>query len=105
ARRRLDRRGGSRRRRQLSGPRRMGRGLTVARQRRSTGSGRLGAVSLLHRDKGPIGTRYRMREKLFAIGDDYWIETEGGERAFKVNGKALRLRNTFILEGPSGDEL
>jgi uncharacterized protein YxjI len=46
-----------------------------------------------------------MREKLFAIGDDYWIETEGGERAFKVNGKALRARETFILESPSGDEL
>ena len=46
-----------------------------------------------------------MREKLFAIGDDFWIETEGGERAFKVNGKALRVRDTFVLEGPSGEEL
>jgi uncharacterized protein YxjI len=46
-----------------------------------------------------------MREKMFAIGDDYWIETEGGERAFKVDGKALRIRDTFVLEAPSGDEL
>jgi uncharacterized protein YxjI len=46
-----------------------------------------------------------MREKLFAIGDDYWIETEDGERAFKVNGKAMRIRETFILESPQGDEL
>jgi uncharacterized protein YxjI len=46
-----------------------------------------------------------MREKLLAIGDDFWIETEGGERAFKVDGKALRIRSTFILEGPSGEEL
>ncbi len=46
-----------------------------------------------------------MREKLFAIGDDYWIETEGGERAFKVDGKALRVRSTFILESTSGEEL
>jgi hypothetical protein len=46
-----------------------------------------------------------MREKLFAIGDDYWVETEGGERAFKVDGKALRARSTFILEDPSGEEL
>jgi uncharacterized protein YxjI len=44
-----------------------------------------------------------MREKLFTIGDDYWIET-GGERAFKVNGKALRVRETLVLEGPSGHE-
>jgi len=46
-----------------------------------------------------------MREKLFAIGDDYWIETEGGDRAYKVNGKALRIRETFVIEDPSGDEL
>src|SRR5947209_8745295 len=46
-----------------------------------------------------------MREKLFSIGDDFWIETEQGERAFKVNGKALRLRDTFVLEAPSGQEL
>jgi uncharacterized protein YxjI len=55
------------------------------------------------RDEG--GTKYRMREELFAIGDDYWIENEQGERAFKVNGKALRMRKTFILEDPSGAEL
>ena len=59
----------------------------------------------LRRDDGPAGTRYRMREKIFAIGDDFWIETEDGERAFKVNGKALRIRQTFILESPSGEEL
>jgi len=53
----------------------------------------------------PHGTRYRMREKLFAIGDDAWIETEDGEKAFKVNGKAMRVRSTFILERPSGEEL
>jgi len=52
-----------------------------------------------------MGTRYRMREKLFAIGDDSWIETDDGERTFKVNGKAMRLRSTFILETPSGEEL
>jgi uncharacterized protein YxjI len=46
-----------------------------------------------------------MREKLFSVGDDFWIETESGERAFKVNGKALRVRSTFILESPSGAEL
>jgi uncharacterized protein YxjI len=56
-----------------------------------------------HQDLG--GTRYRMREKLFAIGDDYWIETEGGDRAYKVNGKALRIRETFVIEDPSGGEL
>ena len=55
------------------------------------------------RDDG--GTKYQMREKLFAIGDDYWIETDDGERVFKVNGKAFRIRDTFVLETPGGDEL
>jgi uncharacterized protein YxjI len=50
-------------------------------------------------------TRYRMQEKLFAIGDDFWIENEAGQRAFKVNGKALRVRDTLILETPNGEEL
>ena len=50
-------------------------------------------------------TKYRMQEKLFAIGDDFWIENEAGERTFKVNGKALRVRDTLILESPRGEEL
>ena len=58
------------------------------------------------RDRGgPEGTRYTMREKLFSIGDDFWIETDGGERMFKVNGKALRIRDTFVIESRSGEEL
>ena len=51
------------------------------------------------------GTHYRMREKMFSIGDDFWIETDDDRRAFKVNGKALRLRETLVLEDPSGAEL
>ena len=43
-----------------------------------------------------------MREKLISIGDDYWIEDE---RAFKVNGKALRIRETLFIEDPSGNAL
>jgi uncharacterized protein YxjI len=46
-----------------------------------------------------------MREKVFAIGDDFWIDTDDDRHAFKVNGKALRIRSTFILESPSGEEL
>jgi uncharacterized protein YxjI len=62
-------------------------------------------MSLLRRGEGLGGTRYRMRDKLFAIGDDAWIDTDDDRHAFKVNGKALRLRSTFILEAPSGEEL
>jgi uncharacterized protein YxjI len=62
-------------------------------------------MAFLRRHDEARGTRYQMREKLFAIGDDFWIETEDGQRAFKVDGKALRIRKTFILESASGEEL
>jgi uncharacterized protein YxjI len=62
-------------------------------------------MGLLRRHQQPAGTRYRMRERLFAIGDDFWIDTEEERHAFRVNGKALRLRSTFVLEDPDGDEL
>ena len=55
------------------------------------------------RDDG--GTKYRMREKMFAIGDDFWIENDSGERVFKMDGKALRIRDTLVLEDTSGAEL
>src|SRR3954451_4228380 len=48
---------------------------------------------------------YRMREKLLAIGDDYWIEDDAGQRVFKVNGKAPRIRDTLVFEDASGNEL
>ena len=51
------------------------------------------------------GTKYRMREKLFAIGDDYWIEDEQGDRVYKVDAKALRISETLVLEDTSGSEL
>jgi len=62
-------------------------------------------MPLLRNRRGSSGTQYQMREKMFAIGDDFWVETNGGERVFKVNGKALRIRDTLVLESPSGEEL
>ena len=51
------------------------------------------------------GSRYRMRQRLLSIGDDYWIEHEDGSRAFRVDGKALRLRKTLVLEDAAGREV
>ena len=48
---------------------------------------------------------YRMRQRLMSIGDDFWIESDRGERVYKVDGKALRVRSTLIFEDPSGREL
>ncbi|MFD3484578.1 LURP-one-related/scramblase family protein [Streptomyces sp. NPDC058665] len=46
--------------------------------------------------------KYLVRDKIFAIGDDYWIEDEQGRQAFLVDGKALRLRDTLELKDPQG---
>jgi uncharacterized protein YxjI len=63
-------------------------------------------MSVLRRRRDDANTRrFKMREKLIAIGDDYWIEDDSGARAFKVNGKALRLRDTWVLEDADGREL
>ena len=57
-------------------------------------------------DEGPgTGSRYQMRQRLISIGDDYWIEDEEGRRAFHVDGKALRLRQTIVLEDAQGNEV
>ncbi|MGA8044748.1 MAG: LURP-one-related family protein [Dermatophilaceae bacterium] len=57
------------------------------------------------RNRGLDGPTFQMREKMFAIGDDFWIEDANGNRVYKVNGKAVRLRDTFILEDAGGNEL
>ena len=62
-------------------------------------------MPLLRRRNDLGGTKYRMREKIFAIGDDYWVEDDAGDRMFKVDGKVLRLRDTLLLKDPSGAEL
>lgn len=49
--------------------------------------------------------KYLVRDKIFAIGDDYWIEDEQGRQAFLVDGKALRLRDTLELKDPQGHVL
>jgi uncharacterized protein YxjI len=57
-------------------------------------------------DRGaPAATAYQMRQQIFAIGDDFWVEDDAGRRAFKVDGKALRMRKTLIIEDASGREL
>jgi len=69
------------------------------RDRAGAGGGLGGGL----RDGG--ATRYQMREKMFSIGDDAWIEDQNGNRAFKADGKALRMRSTFVIEDVNGNEV
>jgi len=61
-------------------------------------------MGLLRRDE-PDGTRLLMREKLLSVGDDSWVQDESGDNIYKVNGKKLRVQETFVLEDPSGNEV
>jgi len=54
---------------------------------------------------GGGGNRYQMRQKMVAIGDDFWIENDKGQKVFKVDGKALRVRQTLVFEDAHGSEL
>ena len=63
--------------------------------RRRDGGGLLGGGG----DQGGDGPeRYKMREKLLSFGDDFWIEDERGRRAYFVDGKAVRVRQTLVFK-------
>lgn len=54
--------------------------------------------------RGGTANHYRMRQRLASIGQDYDIENDRGQRAFHIDGKALRLRQTLIFEDMQGRE-
>jgi uncharacterized protein YxjI len=50
-------------------------------------------------------TRYQMRQKIFALGQDFFIENEQGQKVFKVDGKVLRVRDTLKFKDMQGNTL
>lgn len=47
---------------------------------------------------GTNGTRrFRMRQKLVPIGDDYWIEDEDGRKVYKIDDPALVLAVVAVV--------
>jgi len=54
---------------------------------------------------GPeLDNRLKVRERLFAFGDDFWVENARGQRAYLVDGKALRVRDTLLFKDMQGQE-
>ena len=49
--------------------------------------------------------RYKIRQNLVSIGDDFWIENDEGKRVYKVDGKVLRIRKTLVFEDAKGRKL
>src|SRR6266498_707171 len=54
---------------------------------------------------GMIMTRYKMRQRLISIGEDFTIEDEHGNPVYIVDGKVLRIRETFVIEDQQGNEV
>ena len=53
----------------------------------------------------PIEHTYVLSQALVSLGGDLWIEDEGGNRVFEVDGKALAIRRTLELRDPAGTVL
>ena len=52
-----------------------------------------------------MSNRYKIKQKLISIGDDFWIENAKGQKVYKVDGKALRIRKTLEFEDMNGKKL
>src|SRR4026207_22276 len=52
-----------------------------------------------------MSNRYKIRQNLISIGDDFWIETEEGKKVYKVDGKVFRIRKTLVFEDAQGRKL
>ncbi len=50
-------------------------------------------------------TRYQMRQKIFALGQDFYIENKQKQKVFKVDGKVLRVRDTLKFKDMKGNTL
>ena len=77
-------------------------------------------MPLLRRRDEPAGTRCQMREKLFAIGDDFWIEAgelsakgnivdheyeieRDGHKIAEISKRWFRVRDTYGIEIVPGE--
>jgi len=49
--------------------------------------------------------RYKMRQRLLSIGEDFTIEDEHGQAVYTVDGKIMRIRETFVIEDRHGYEV
>ncbi len=55
--------------------------------------------------RGGTANRFKMRQKLVSIGDDFVIENEQGQKVYRVDGKVLRIRQTLDFKDMDGKKL
>src|SRR5512138_3525548 len=49
--------------------------------------------------------RYKLRQRLISLGDDFTIEDEHGQAVYNVDNKLLRIRDTFVITDRAGKEV
>ena len=52
-----------------------------------------------------LGTRFKMRQRFFTIGDRFFIENEHEDKVFQVENKVLRLRKTLNFQDIQGNDI
>jgi uncharacterized protein YxjI len=80
-------------------------GVTTRVKRNGEGAAVFGRKRRQERRFDSVATRYKMRQRILSIGDDYEIENADGEHVFKLDGKALRIRKTILFKDMDGREL
>lgn len=82
----------------------MGRRRERRQDRRSSGPAAApAAAAAAGESRGP--ERYQVRQQMITIGNDFWIENERGQKVFKVDGKALRVRATLLFQDAQRNDL
>lgn len=49
--------------------------------------------------------RYKLRQRLISLGDDFKIEDEHGQTIYNVDNKLLRIRDTFVITDRDDNEV
>lgn len=83
--------------------RRMGRGGAAEAPAAAPGAAPAVADALIAAGGGD-DNRFKVRERLFTFGDDFWVENARGGRVYLVDGKALRVRDTLLFKDAQRNE-
>lgn len=49
--------------------------------------------------------RYKLRQRLISIGEDFTIDDEQGNTVYTVDGKVMTIRETFVIQDRAGNEV
>jgi uncharacterized protein YxjI len=52
-----------------------------------------------------MSNRYKLRQRLISLGDDFTIEDEHGQAVYNVDNKFLTIRDTFVITDRDGNEV